>query len=149
MQFIPSYLSVLLNLSYSSFIFPFFQGWTVKSKTSFNKMSPVTVLGHSYLLNSGGKQFTLHCAFNSFIWKKTKLISLSPHSLLGEVERFRLAFVSRVWMTYRREFPQLEGSTWTTDCGWGCMLRSGQMLLAQGLVAHLMPRGLSLQLLHV
>uniref|UniRef100_A0A673D1G0 Cysteine protease n=1 Tax=Sphaeramia orbicularis TaxID=375764 RepID=A0A673D1G0_9TELE len=84
-------------------------GWTVKSKTFFNKASPVTVLGHSYLLNN-------------------------------EVERFRLAFVSCIWLTYRREFPQLEGSTWTTDCGWGCMLRSGQMLLAQGLLVHLMPR---------
>lgn len=86
-------------------------GWTIKTKTTFNKVSPVTILGHSFLLNSE-----------------------------DEVERFRLAFVSRIWMTYRKEFPQLEGTSWTTDCGWGCMLRSGQMMLAQGLVVHLMPR---------
>lgn len=86
-------------------------GWTIKTKTSFNKVSPVFILGQSFLLNNE-----------------------------DEVERFRQAFVSRIWMTYRKEFPQLEGTSWTTDCGWGCMLRSGQMLLAQGLLVHLMPR---------
>lgn len=84
--------------------------WSLKKKSKFSKSSPVIMLGKTYELTDPGDR-----------------------------ELFRRSFSSLLWLTYRRGFPPLPGFSLTTDSGWGCMLRTGQMLLAQGLLLHLMP----------
>ncbi|KAL6066034.1 Cysteine protease atg4d [Balamuthia mandrillaris] len=49
-------------------------------------------------------------------------------------------FFSRLWFTYRKDFHRIEPSPFTSDVGWGCTLRSGQMLLAQALSSQLLGR---------
>ena len=38
---------------------------------------------------------------------------------------------SRIWFTYRKGFSSINGNGPDSDQGWGCMLRCGQMLLAE------------------
>ncbi|KAI9308725.1 hypothetical protein BJ944DRAFT_259709 [Cunninghamella echinulata] len=49
-------------------------------------------------------------------------------------------FTSRFWMTYRYNYPPIRPSHYKTDIGWGCMLRSGQSLLANALLIHFLNR---------
>ncbi|CAH8390722.1 unnamed protein product [Eruca vesicaria subsp. sativa] len=50
------------------------------------------------------------------------------------LDAFRQDFSSLILMTYRRGFEPIGDTTYTSDVGWGCMLRSSQMLFAQALM---------------
>jgi len=80
-------------------------------------------------------------------------------------------FESKIWLTYRSDFPPIPKSTapnamssmswstklkmmaqkegFTTDSGWGCMIRSGQSLLANTLALLELGRGSSLTLFNL
>ncbi|GBM79818.1 Cysteine protease ATG4B [Araneus ventricosus] len=47
---------------------------------------------------------------------------------------------SRIWFTYRKQYPPIGDTSWTSDSGWGCMHRCGQMILAQAFVLRYLGR---------
>ncbi|ERN17015.1 cysteine protease ATG4 isoform X1 [Amborella trichopoda] len=50
---------------------------------------------------------------------------------------------SRIWITYRKGFETIGDLKLTSDAGWGCMIRSSQMLVAQALLSHHLGRSWS------
>lgn len=94
-------------------------GWTVNLKTNFSRDSPVYLLASVY-----------HKSFGESDDDASEGIEENG------MEAFKRHFYSLIWCTYRRQFPTLQDSTFTTDCGWGCMLRSGQMMVAHALILH-------------
>ena len=107
------------------------QAWATQEAFSsgLSRHSPVWLLGRAY------HRKLVHSQAESPTGNTVRTFSETDCGI-AEFER---DFQSRVWLTYRRDIPELGGGV-TSDCGWGCMLRSGQMLLAQALLTHWLGR---------
>lgn len=90
-------------------------GWMFNTKSTMKYDSPLFMLGRCYHMRKEDND---------------------PQ----DANEFLKDFTSRIWMTYRSNFYPIPGTKLMTDCGWGCMLRSAQMLICQCLVSHYLGR---------
>ena len=104
-------------------------------KPGFSRNSPVWLLGQAY-----HRKLTDVTDPASPVSSPTgEAVRTFSESDRGH-EAFQRDFRSRLWLTYRRDLAGLAPGL-TSDCGWGCMVRSGQMMVAQALSLHWLGRG--------
>jgi cysteine protease ATG4 len=104
-------------------------------KPTFSKNSPVWMLGEAY-----HRKLAVDIEPSPATPMGNQVRTFRETQSDAGIEAFELDFSSRIWLTYRKEFEEFRGTKMNTDCGWGCMIRSGQMLLAQGIVTHWLGR---------
>lgn len=112
-------------------------GWIINTKSSFEEGSPVWLLGRCYDIKTK--------KVNKGKWKNVEVgidAADDEEKNTTDFEGFMLDFVIKIWLTYRKNFPVIQNidNNYNSDCGWGCMLRCGQMMLAQGLICHFLGR---------
>ncbi|KAL7294618.1 hypothetical protein TKK_0011923 [Trichogramma kaykai] len=93
--------------------------------------SRISVMDNLFTLNSTDESDGLPQA-EAYVW-----ILGTKYNSKKDIDEIRNDIKSRLWFTYRKGFVPIGGfgSSFTSDKGWGCMLRCGQMVLGQALVS--------------
>ncbi|KAF9299758.1 Cysteine protease atg4b [Mortierella antarctica] len=86
-----------------------------------------------------GPNSKLHPLMQSTLAKPVYFDEPTPNQRI--LQRFMQDFQSRMWFTYRKDIARIEPSFYTSDAGWGCMMRTGQSLLAEAFVQIILGRG--------
>jgi len=73
-----------------------------------------------------------HTFTNDEIWLLGRNVENVDNTVQKEVQ-------SLIWVSYRKGFESLPNSSLTSDAGWGCMLRTAQMMTATAIRKHLLP----------
>eukprot|EP00002_Diphylleia_rotans_P009886 TRINITY_DN2024_c0_g1_i1.p1 TRINITY_DN2024_c0_g1~~TRINITY_DN2024_c0_g1_i1.p1 ORF type:complete len:251 (-),score=20.35 TRINITY_DN2024_c0_g1_i1:101-853(-) len=73
-------------------------------------------------------------------WAESRLTQDFDKGKPPHLDPFLYDFQSRFWITYRSEIPITPEFPFSSDAGWGCMIRSGQMLIAQAYACYFLGR---------
>ena len=112
----------------------------IRASESYNKMSMWEKIVQQI------SNFKNQLIFNYNIFTGLNNLKLNGPGLPREIQIFDEKFskqddklINRLknipWFSYRKDFNQIKekNKIYTSDAGWGCMLRASQMILAQGL----------------
>ena len=53
-----------------------------------------------------------------------------------DIESIKELILSKIYISYRRNFQYIKGTKFDNDIGWGCTIRCGQMLFANAFLIH-------------
>jgi len=98
----------------------------------FSTDEPVWILGCQYDL----KQKTDDEAENENENNKNNNNNNNNNNVNIAMDRVWNKWNRILWITYRRGFEVIQDSKYTSDAGWGCMIRTTQMMCAQGLMSY-------------
>ena len=97
--------------------------------------------------NGDDKEIEQHAIYTDVLTKNNERKQIPFINLLGrrchpvhEYDERKKYEGSLFWWTYRYDFPEIKPYCITSDAGWGCMLRSAQMMLSHALRIHFKSR---------